>query len=194
MGTICQRVEKHMIRQRHKYYKMLHELCHLSKNLYNHANYEIRQAFIKEGKWLRYEEIDRILKADKEYPDYAAMPTAQSAQQTLRILDRNWKSWFASLRDWREHKDKYRGKPRMPGYLKKDGAFQLTLTSQNCRLKKGMLCFPRVFGGFTVTPAFTKREDFRSFQQARLIPHKNRIVIELVYNIEVPDKKEDKGR
>ena len=194
MGTICQRVEKHMIRQRHKYYKMLHELCHLSKNLYNHANYEIRQAFVKEGKWLRYEEIDRILKADKEYPDYAAMPTAQSAQQTLRILDRNWKSWIASLRDWREHKDKYRGKPRMPGYLKKDGAFQLTLTNQNCRLKKGMLCFPRVFGGFTVTPAFTKREDFRSFQQARLIPHKNRIVIELVYNIEVPDKKEDKGR
>lgn len=114
MGTICQRVEKHMIRQRHKYYKMLHELCHLSKNLYNHANYEIRQAFIKEGKWLRYEEIDRILKADKEYPDYAAMPTAQSAQQTLRILDRNWKSWFASLRDWREHKDKYRGKPACP--------------------------------------------------------------------------------
>ena len=87
MGTICQRVEKHMIRQRHKYYKMLHELCHLSKNLYNHANYEIRQAFIKEGKWLRYEEIDRILKADKEYPDYAAMPTlpASGTGESTRI-------------------------------------------------------------------------------------------------------------
>ena len=57
-----------------------------------------------------------------------------------------------------------------------------------------MLCFPGIFDGFTVAPAFTRGKDFRSFQQIRLIPHRNRIVIGLVFKIEVSDKKEDKGR
>ena len=71
------RVEKHVIKRTNPFYKKLVEFCTLSKNLYNHANYLVRQRFIKENIWLRYAELDRILKADVEYPDYRAMPTAQ---------------------------------------------------------------------------------------------------------------------
>lgn len=46
------RVESHRIRPSSPYYKMLREFCHLSKNLYNHANYLIRQAFKDEKKYL----------------------------------------------------------------------------------------------------------------------------------------------
>ena len=194
MENIRQRVEKHILRPCHSHYSLLRGFCHLSKNLYNHANYEVRQAFIKEGRWIRYKKLDQILKADREYPDYAAMPSAQSAQQTLRILDRNWKSFLSGLRDYKENPEKYRGRPRMPGYLEKEGFFQIVLTNQNCRLKDGYLRFPRSFQGFTLKPAFVSRQDLCSFQQVRLIPHRHRIVIELVYNITVKEEQPDRGR
>ena len=51
--------------------------------------------------------FDKILKKDYDYPDYQSMPTAQTAQQTLRLLCKNWKSFFKSIKDWKKHKDKY---------------------------------------------------------------------------------------
>lgn len=191
MGTVSQRVEKHVIRQSHPHYALLKDFCHRSKNLYNHACYEVRQAYFKEGKWLRYATLEKILKADREFPDYAAMPAAQCAQQTLRLLDSCWKSWFSSIRDFGLHPEKYRGKPRIPGYLKKDGFYPLVLTNQNCRLKEGILHFPKAFKDFTVTPVFHKRDDYLSFQQVRMIPHKDRIVVELVFRVRIPARKGD---
>ena len=40
------RVERHIITEKHSLYNKLDELCFLSKNLYNYANYQIRQTFI----------------------------------------------------------------------------------------------------------------------------------------------------
>ena len=58
MEHIRQRVEKQVLRPCHSHYSLLRGFCHLSKNLYNHANYEVRQAFIKEGRWIRYKKLD----------------------------------------------------------------------------------------------------------------------------------------
>lgn len=80
------RTEKHIIKSTNPFFEMLMNFCHRSKNLYNHANYLIRQEFISNGKWIRYAELDKILKADTEYHDYAEMSTAQSAQQILRLI------------------------------------------------------------------------------------------------------------
>ena len=110
------RVEKHLIRPSSPWFPLLAEYCHLAKNLYNHGNYLVRNRFIKNGEWMRYDELDKVLKKDIEYPDYRAMPTAQTAQQVLRLLDKNWKSFFAAIKDWKEHKDKYLGRPKLPKY------------------------------------------------------------------------------
>ena len=193
--TIIQtRVEKHIIKSSDKYFSVLIDFCHKAKNLYNHANYLVRQTFTTDKKWIRYAELDKLLKADEEYPDYQNMPTAQSAQQILRLLDKNWKSFFASIKDWSAHKEKYSGRPKLPKYLKKNGNFLLIMTNQNCKLKDGKIHFPKVFQGFTLTPKFTEKESFKFFQQIRLIPKRNRIIAEIIYNIKVPEKKPDNQR
>jgi putative transposase len=191
---VTERVEKHLIKASHPYYEMLVGFCHDSKNLYNHANYIVRKTFIDTKKWIRYAELDKLLKLDTEYLDYANMPTAQTAQQTLRLLDKNWKSFFKSIKDWSKHKEKYLGRPKIPKYLKKTGQYPLILTNQNCKLKEKVLAFPKVFKGFTITPKFVDREDFVSFQQARFNPHKNKIVLELIYTVKVPEMKADNQR
>ncbi len=188
------RTEKHIIKSSDNYFSLILSFCRQSKNLYNHANYLIRQEFTKNKKLIKYSDLDKILKADEEYLDYQNMPTAQSAQQILRLLDKNWKAFMVSIKDWSKHKEKYSGRPKLPNYLKKNSNYILILTNQNCQLKNGKIHFPKVFQGFTIKPKFTGKENFVSFQQVRLIPHKNRIVAEVVYNMEILEIKADNQR
>lgn len=184
---IIQRVEKHKIKQSNTYYPLIDSFCFNAKNLYNHANYLIRQEFVSNGNWLRYADLDKTLKADIEYPDYKNMPTAQSAQQLLRLLDKNWKSFFKSIKDWAKNKDKYLGRPKLPKYKDKNSRYVLILTNQNVKLKDGILQFPKVFNGFTIKPLFINKENYVSFQQVRFIPKANHIELEVIYNVEIPE-------
>ena len=190
---MMKRVECHRLKPSSPFYAMLREFCHRSKNLYNHGNYLIRQTFIEDGKWLRYGEVDRLLKADKDSPDYREMPTAQTAQQTLRLLDKNWTSFFAAIKDWKAHPEKYKGRPKLPKYKAKDGYFPLVLTNQNCKLKDGVIRFPRTFQGFTVKAIFASQPD-AVFKQARIIPHGGEIDLELIYEIPDVEEKADNGK
>ena len=191
---IVKRVEKHLIKQNNVYYPMFCDFAHKAKNLYNHANFLVRDEFVKNNKWLRYNELDKMLKADSKFDDYRKMPTAQSAQQTLRLLEKDWKSFFTAIKDWSKHKDKYLGRPKLPKYKAKDGKHILILTNQNVKLKDNILVFPKTFHGFTIQPQFTKHDNFVSFQQVRFKPNYKSFIVELVYNIEVlstnlPDNK-----
>ena len=191
---IVQRVEKHILKQNNKYYSMIDDFCLKAKNLYNHANYIVRQEFCSSNKWIRYQDLYATLKTDKDYPDYINMPTAQSAQQTLRLLDKNWTSFFKSIKDWSKHKDKYLGRPKLPKYKSKNGREILILTNQNVKLKNNILHFPKTFKDFTIQPQFINRSNFVSFQQVRFLPRNKHIIIEIVYNIDIPDLVNDNGR
>lgn len=69
----AQRVEKHIIKSSDRYFPLLMSFCNLSKNLYNHANYLVRNQFFEEGTWLRYNTLDKLLKQDIKYPDYKSI-------------------------------------------------------------------------------------------------------------------------
>ena len=191
---IIQRVERHKIKHSNTYYPLIDSFCFNAKNLYNHANYLIRQEFVSNGNWLRYADLDKTLKADTEYPDYKNMPTAQSAQQLLRLLDKNWKSFFKSIKDWSKNKDKYLGRPKLPKYKDKNTRYVLTLTSQEVKLKDGILQFPKVFNGFTIKPLFINKESYVSFQQIMFIPKSSYIEVEVIYNAEIPEIIGDNNR
>ena len=136
--------------------------------------------------------MDRILKNDLEFPDYKNMPTAQSAQQTLRLLDKNWKSFFAEIKDYSRNKQKYLGKPKMPKY--KRSTYILILTNQICKLNNNTVLFPKCFNSFNIKTKIVDNVNFVSLQQVRLLPHKDRIVAEIVYNIRMPRKLDDNNR
>lgn len=175
------RVEQHVIKPKSEYYAMLLDFCHLSKNLYNHANFVARQEFIKNNKWLRYNELNNLCKSDLDYPDYKSMPTAQCAQQTLKLLDKSWSSFFKSIKDYKNNKSKYLGKPNLPKYLSKDGYLILTLTNQNCKLIDGYIKFPKCFNDFKIK---TKIGSCSKLQQVRIVPKLNYLIVEVVYKID----------
>src|SRR5260370_2031041 len=85
-----QLVERHNISKRDPRYTIIDEAAFKSKNLYNAALYEIRQAFIHEGKYLNYTEMDKRMQSHEAYK---ALP-AQVAQKVLDQLDQAWQSLF----------------------------------------------------------------------------------------------------
>lgn len=182
------RVERHIIKQSNRYYSLLDNFCFKSKNLYNFANYQIRQKFIKDKEYLNYYKMDALVKQENMDVDYRSMPTAQSAQQCLKLLDKNWKSFFASIKDYSKNADKYLGRPKLPKYLSKNGRNVLILTNQNCRLVDGIINFPKSFKGFYLK---TKVDNL---QQIRILPRNKCIIIEVVYQTALCEIKEDNGR
>ena len=180
---IVQLVEKHIVKKNHSYYDMFCEFTHQSKNLYNHAKYLVRKEFLETGKWLRDYQLDKLLRQDFDYPDYANMPGAQSAQQTLHLLDANWKSFFKSIKDWSKNKDKYSGKPKLPKYKPKDGQMVLVLTNQQVKQTGNKLRFPKSFGGFTVTPRCLTLPNFEKLNQVRIVPCNQVFCVEIVYSV-----------
>ena len=180
-------VEKHIIKKSHPYYSMFCEYTHLAKNLYNHANFLIRSEFLNTGNWLRYGDLEKRLRNDVDYPDYKNMPAAQSAQQTLQLLDKNWKSFFNAIKDWSKNKDKYSGRPKLPKYKPKDGRMVFMLTNQQVILKDNLLHFPKSFQGFTIKPRCVHLSNFKKINQVRIVPNNQVFCVEIVYSISVDD-------
>ena len=182
-----QQVEKHVIKKSHSYYSMFCDYTHLAKNLYNHANFLVRNEFTSTGKWLRNDELDKLLKHDVTHPDYANMMAAQSAQQTLRLLDNDWKSFFKSIKDWFKNKNKYTGRPKLPKYKPKDGRMVFILTNQQVKQRKDLLYFPKSFQGFTMKPRCVRLDNFKKINQIRIVPTNQVFCVEIVYSISIDD-------
>ena len=182
-----QRVEKHIIKENNEYYEMLDGFCYKSKNLYNFANYHIRKQFIDTRKWLRYCDLDKLMKQSEMDFDYRSLPVIQSSQQCLKLLDKNWKSFFKVIKDWNKNKSKYNGMPKLPKYLPKNGRNLIILTNQNCKIKDGILKFPKTFNNFTLKTQVNSSD----LQQVRILPRNKYIVIEIIYNKQVKDLKKD---
>ncbi|MFX1516781.1 MAG: RNA-guided endonuclease InsQ/TnpB family protein [Promethearchaeota archaeon] len=153
--------------------KTLSGLCHLSKSLYNEGNYQIRQEFFKHNKWIRYNVLYHLMKSSKNYKELPA----QTAQQVLKILDRNWKSFFNSIKAWKDNKSKFKGRPKLPKYKPKNGEFLLVFTNQQVRLIDNVLRFPGKVG----MEIKTRLQDKTDIREVRILPKGVGYVVEIVY-------------
>src|SRR6266849_5757873 len=93
-----QLVEQHIIDRKDPRYAVIDAAAFASKNLYNATNYEYRQAFIHEGKYLNYNEIQRRMQSHEAYK---ALP-AKVSQQILMLLDTTWISFKKGLKAYNE--------------------------------------------------------------------------------------------
>jgi putative transposase len=101
-----QLVERHVIKRADPRFGAIDAAAFASKNLYNAANYVVRQSFIHEGIYLNYHEMHRRM---KDHEAYTALP-AKVAQWVLRLLDKNWQGFFAALAAWQEDPTPFLGR------------------------------------------------------------------------------------
>ena len=154
-------------------------MCFNSKNLYNYANYMIRQEYIKNKRYIPYKEMNFNLKTHQQYKDCMSQP----ANCTLRLLDKNWKSFFNGLKEYQKNPDKFLGRPQIPKYLKKNGRYIWMIPNNACYYDKdnGELCF-RVKKLQSVK---WKCRCLGRLIQVRFVPRGCVYVMEIVYEIEI---------
>jgi len=171
-----QRVERHVFTNR----KDLEEICHASKNLYNYTLYCTRQSFIKTGKLPREYDLTSLWNSkNRQQVDFLSMPSAQTAQQTVKLVYKNWKSWFEALKAYKAEPWKFKSKPKMPKYKNKKGKNIVVFTSQNAKLKNGYVHFPKKAN---IKPIKT---NVSNIKQVRIVPNATCFVVEIVYEKEM---------
>ena len=172
-------IQSSIIKKSDKRYKEIIDLCHKSKNLYNAALYEIRQKYFKDKKYLNYMELDRLFKETNNI-DYRSLPS-QTAQQTMRMVDQNFKSFFKLIK-----KEGY--KARIPKYKDKNGTYILIYTSQQISkksIKNGLIKLPGLNCSF--------KTQFSYINQIRFIPQTGCVKMEIIYDIEDAPELNDNG-
>lgn len=179
-------VEKHVIKKTNSIYNELDHACFLSKNLYNSALYEIRQHYFNTKKYLnKYELINQFTKNYQQ--DYIALPRKVS-QWVINLVDQNFKSFFNLLK--KKQAGTYNKKVKIPKYLDKiKGRQILTFTNQAISiksLKNGKL----KLSGFD----FEIPVKHTNIQQVRVIPKNRYYIIEILYNVQEQNLKENNNR
>ena len=165
-----------------QYTNELREQMILSNNLYNQANYMIKEHYKSTGKYLSYFDVELKCKTQEEqFNNYRKLQKAQCAQQILKILDQNWRSFFKSIKDYKRNPSKYKGCPKPPRYKEKSAYNSLIFTNQSCQIKNSKI---HLWKGCKPIKIPQKEYDFSQFQQVRLIPKKRYIKVEIIYNKE----------
>ena len=116
--TIKQQI-KHLTKEE---YNILRELCRISKNLTNQAIYNVRQHYLQEKLFLKYESNYHELKNSKNYK----LLNSNMAQQTLKNVDSMFKSFFTLIKLAKQGKYNFKH-IRLPKYLPKNGYSNLII-------------------------------------------------------------------
>jgi putative transposase len=176
-----QLVEQHLVRQGDPDFERIDRVAFAAKNLYNKANYLVRQAFIFEHRYIGYGGTFHLLKKSDEY---CALPRKVSNQVLLQ-LDQDWQAFFAAMRAWREDPTQFLGRPGLPGYKAKSQGRNLLVYEAGAisktALKRGLLK-PSQLGILIPTQQ-------QQVKQVRIVPRKGHYVIEVVYTV-IPKKAE----
>ena len=178
---VVTRVEQQIIHKSHPMWKTIDEMCFNAKNLYNYANYIIRQEYINNNRYIPYKEINSNLKTHQQYKDCMSQP----ANCTLRLLDKMWKSFFVGLKEYQKNPSKFLGRPQIPKYLKKDGRHLWMIPNNSCYYDKenDELHFRiRKLHSFK-----WKCRCLGRLIQVRFVPRGCVYVMEIVYEMEIPD-------
>lgn len=174
-----------------------------AKNLYNAALFRIRQIFTAYGKdsltdnekevmeevrlmaeagypgvrqVIGYYALERLMRVTKN-PDFFSGLPKQTAQAVVRQAVTNFGSWLTELKDYRNHPEKYRGKPKMPHYRKAE-LLTFTVTNQDAVLRSGVMKLPKT--KLTLPVSNLSGKDVL-LKEVKVIPYYGKFIISLTF-------------
>ena len=182
---IVTRTEQHYIYSSYKHFSLIDNMCLESKNIYNYANYLIRQRFIESGEYIKRFDMQTIMKDTECYKALGS----NTGQVTIQMLDSVWKSFFIMIKDWGKNSSKYLGRPKIPKYLNKNGRYVVGLTNNKFKIIDGYLRFSWKKLYCMNNTFRTRIPNTAKLLQCRFVPRGSHYVMEIVYQTEVPDTK-----
>lgn len=112
---------------------IVNKLSYHSARLYNTCIYNIRQYYFDNNSYLNYTDQYHLIKDDINYK----LLITDSAQQTHRLVDRNFKSFFSLLK--LKNKGKYSDRVNIPSYLGKEDGWSVLVAGRSARVKNNKI-------------------------------------------------------
>jgi len=181
------KTQSNQIRQLSKdQYNLLQRMCWHSARLYNFGLYSIRQNFFETKTYLSYPQNYHHCKTNE---NYQILPSVVG-QQTLKVIDRSFKSFFGLLKAKKQ--SKYQSRISIPKYLPKDGYFQLIFPKNGFQIKGDKINIgisrqlKKEIGLKNLTLNFPTQIEKDSVVEIRIIPQHNAqfFKMEVVYEAE----------
>jgi putative transposase len=168
-------------------YMAIRKLSFLSKNMYNVALYNVRQHFFVERKYLSYESNYKLCKENENYH----LMNSNSAQQIMKVVDRNFKSFFALTQLAKKGRYQF-SDIKLPHYLPKDGLFNLIFAEFS--LKDGYFTVPmstsfRQEHG-KIKMKYPSNLEGKHIKEVRILPKANARFFEIQYIYEIEPSEE----
>lgn len=176
-------VEKHKIYKSHPSYSKLDEMSRKANNLYNQCVYLAKHS---ENLSEDLKNLDKTMKSfPNEHDNYRSLGYAACAQQTIRLFQQNLRGYFASVKDYKKHPDKYTGQPRFPRFRKSGERHQVIFTNQAARLNGQIVKIaPRVFENKLFIKLRTRSA--KKICQVVFAPRNNYFLVYVIYEVADP--------
>jgi putative transposase len=168
-----QLVEQTIINESDPRYAAIDAAAFASKNLWNAANYLVRQSFIHEHVYLDNVKVYHLI---KNHEAYKALP-AKVSNQVLIQLHKAWVAFFEAMEAWREDPSKFLGRPKLPGYKDKVKGRNLLVYEKGAISKRALKRSKLAPSGLSIEVP-TAQE---AVKQARIVPRIGFYVVEVVY-------------
>jgi IS605 OrfB family transposase len=123
--------QKNRLKLSSKKLEIVKQLSYYSARLYNVGLYSVKQYYFNNNAYLNYAKNYHECKANENYK----LLLSDTSQQILRIVDRNFKSFFGLLK--LKTQGKYTEKVRIPHYKKQDELMNITIQGRSARIRKG---------------------------------------------------------
>jgi len=173
-----QLVEQHVISRTDPRFAIIDAAAFKSKNLYNAALYEMRQAFIFQGRYLTYNQLDKLM---QPHEAYRALP-AKVSQHIIMVLVNNWTAFKEARAAYGEDPSRFTGRPGLPKYKhKQEGRNILIYTLQ--AISRGKNGLQRGIIKPSQLPIEVKTQQ-KHINQVRIVPRNGHYVVEVVYSKE----------
>ena len=104
-----------------------------SARLYNSCLFNIRQYFFSNNAYLPFKMQYHQIKDNENF----RLLINDSSQQVLRMVDKNFRSFFALLN--MKNRGKYSAPVHIPHYLKKDTGWHIYIAGRSCRIKNNSI-------------------------------------------------------
>lgn len=134
--------------------------------------------------YVDYNFLDALFKRIAQN-DYTSLPV-QSSQAMMKKVFKDWKSYFAGLKDWKVNPSKYTGRPRIPRYSRASMK-EVEFTNQDCVIKeKKYLKFPKTKERLNIGRLGCTANKLKC---VRVIPRYEQFVVEIVFEKPKVDSK-----
>ncbi|WP_075881535.1 RNA-guided endonuclease InsQ/TnpB family protein [Vreelandella massiliensis] len=185
---VVNRIERIVIRPGHVNHGACRRLCVAARKVANATLYQMRQALFAEAP-ISASQADKILK--REHKDiYSLLPSAGS-QRITQVVGDSWKSWIKAKADYARHPEKYKARPRLPGYTQ--GARTYVVNRNGYKIVGGMihLSGAKAFGFQPVKTTVCQHQAFNAkaseavVTDLRIVPLGTSFCIEIGYTKEI---------